>query len=590
MRLRKLTALLLLTLSASFLCFANAGIARAGSVCAGSRPSISNTATAVRWSSYSDYVGRRLTVDFYLTCLDSQAREVSIQDVSSSNGVSLSTPVPLALGDLSPGSGAVATLTYNVPAGVSQFKTSLLVTAADDCGYEYSYPDVHCSMSTSDNGRGQVTVHVNWDADSDPRNVARATVKYRLYPSYPEDGEQPEYVTAGTIQHSSTSDSLALDGLLPGRFYDFMIEVVDQDGREQAPRMTETGRYLRDDRFAVLNLLDNPHPGLFDEIRVRDYHNGGLYWYSAMMEWETGLGFEYLWLNNVNYEYAVLRGNAAWQSVVDRRTNRIYLAGEMPRPEGDHHYRAMVGVIDENTNAWGFYLIPNTDDCNELIGVALDTAGNRLLVGERRPGTPLTSSLWPTGSGLWSIPLDTIGQPATYSRIYQDPYTRTWDKMTVFDGRLYATMYNGGYEMLMSAALSDVPAAGQMPSSAWRVELTGVNAMLNSAYHGLVVGGERIDHHLTLYINDGSGWRTVESNQAFLGEGLYELSDHRFLVTWNDNGHTHHVGVASATGEWEYLGIFPGGWPSYNYATGDDGSIYYATCYPGKVWKVVYAP
>jgi len=586
-----MTALVLLVLSASFFCFANTGTAYADSGCLGARPSILNTATAIRWNSYSDYVARRLTVDFNLACTTGQARSVLVQGASASNGVALLTPVPLSLGDLNPGDGAVATLTYDVPAGVSQFKTSMQVTAADDCGYEYSYPDVRCSMSTTDDGLGRVTVHVNWDTDTDPLQVAKATVKYRLYPSYPQDGGQPDYVTAGTIQHGSNSDSLTLEGLLPGRFYDFMVEVVDQDGREQAPRMTEPGRYLRDDRFAFLNLLNNTHPGNFDEVRVRDYHNGGLYWYSAMTDWESGLGFEYLWLNNTNYEYAVIRGKAAWQSVVDHTNNRIYIAGEMPRPEGDHHYRSMIGVIDENTNTGSFYLIPNTDDCNELIGIALDAGGNRLLAGERRPGTPLTSSLWPSGGGLWSIPLETIDQPATYSRVYQDLYSRTWDKMTVFNGRLYVTLFNGGYEALMSAALSDIPAAGQMPASALTLELPpGVNSMLNSPYHGLVVGGGRIDHQLTLYINDGSGWQTIESNHGFPGEGLYELPDHRFLVTWDENGSTHHAGVASVTGEWEYLGLFPGGWPSYNYATGEDGSIYYATSYPGKVWKVTYTP
>ncbi len=160
------------------------------------------------------------------------------------------------------------------------------------------------------------------------------------------------------------------------------------------------------------------------------------------------------------------------QRVVDPASHRIYLAGEMPRPEGGHNYRSMIGVINEDAPSLAAYLVPNTDDCNEFIGIALDTAGNRLIVGERWQGngTPLKNSLWPNGGGLWSIPLATIDQTNTYTRIYQDFLNQSWDKMTVFNGRLFATVYNGGTEALISADLADVPAAAQMSRTpgGWR--------------------------------------------------------------------------------------------------------------------------
>lgn len=569
--------------------------------CTAAEPRVSCTATSVYWRSYADYQSRLLSINFQFGSATIRALDFTVLRATNTDNVTLVSELPLALGDIDTDETIMATLKYRIPMGTMRFRTTIYITTRDDCGNSYFFPGpssnttTRYSITSRNSAQGQVTVNIDWDPAYDTDFDAVAAVRYRLYPAYPSNGGQPEYSTAGTVVHTSASDSKVISNLLPGRYYDFAVEVSDTDGVDGAQPQVETGKLLKDDRFVLTNILSNPHPGAFDEVRVRDYHNGGLYWYSAMSSWETGYGYEYVFSGGVNYEYGVVMGKAAWQRAVDSTNHVIYLAGEMPRPEGDHHYRAMIGVIYENSPGMTrYYLAPNTDDCNEYIGVALDTAGNRLLVGERSPGTPLRNSLWPDGGGLWSIPINTINQPNTYGRIYQDPWNRTWDKMVVFNGRLYATRHNGGYGVLYSAALADIPTSGLMPAGAWRTELgssgAGVFSLLVSPYHGLVAAQERPGNYLTLNINDGSGWRTVESNYAPVGEGLYELSDHRFLVVRDNDGRSHHVGVASVNGEWEYLGTYAGGWPSYNYADDEANSIYYGTVNPGKVWKITYTP
>lgn len=594
MDVRKISALVLLALLlyAGFLLLPLHALA-AGS-CAAVEPRISWITTDVHWRSYADYQDRLLSVVFQFSSTDG-AHGLAVLGAENTDDVTLASGMPIVLGDLGPGETVPATIEYRIPGETPRFRTSIYTTARDDCGNSYFFPEPRSisasySISTRDSAQGQAIVDIDWDPAHDTDIDAVATVKYRIYPAYPSMGGQQEYVVAGSTAHSGIRDSVVINNLLPGRYYDFAVEVRDVSGVIGTQPQVNSEVHLSDHRFVFTNILDNPNPGQYDEVRVRDYYNGTLFWYSAMSLWETGFGYEYMFRDGANYRYIANRGKAAWQSAVDRRSNRIYLAGEMPRPEGDHHYRAMIGMLDENTNVLSTYLIPFTDDCNELIGVALDTSGNRLLAGERSPGTPLRSSPWPDGGGLWSIPLDTINQPATYARVYQDPLNRTWDKMAVFNGRLYATLHNGGYGVLYSAALTDVPASGRMSAAAWRIELSpGIFSLLVSDYHGLVAAQERAGDFLTLNINDGSGWRTVTSNYAFVGEGLYELSDHRFLAVRDNDGRSHHVGVAGINGDWEYLGTYAGGWPSYDYAQSAD-SIFYGTATPGKVWKLTYAP
>lgn len=59
---------------------------------------------------------------------------------TGSNDVVTSSPLPVGVGDITAGATAPFTLKYVVPPGVTIFRSSLSVAAADDCGNGYSYP------------------------------------------------------------------------------------------------------------------------------------------------------------------------------------------------------------------------------------------------------------------------------------------------------------------------------------------------------------------------------------------------------------------------------------------------------------------
>ena len=67
-----------------------------------------------------------------------------LQDLNSivtltTNGVVLSTPMPVMVGNITAGSSAPVTLHYLVPMGVTSFRTFNCVTSSDQVGNMYSY-------------------------------------------------------------------------------------------------------------------------------------------------------------------------------------------------------------------------------------------------------------------------------------------------------------------------------------------------------------------------------------------------------------------------------------------------------------------
>jgi len=57
-----------------------------------------------------------------------------------SNGVTLSSPLPVSFGNIEAGSTATMTLKYNIPAGVGSMRTRLEGTVSDAMGFVYLYP------------------------------------------------------------------------------------------------------------------------------------------------------------------------------------------------------------------------------------------------------------------------------------------------------------------------------------------------------------------------------------------------------------------------------------------------------------------
>ncbi|MBE0429651.1 MAG: hypothetical protein IBX61_07235 [Thermoleophilia bacterium] len=119
-----------------------------GDVPTSTRPDLGLSKTDVYWGSYTDYLNRDLSVDFSVSnnsaaadaYTAAHAYSVAIEGASNTNGVTLSSPTPVNVGDIAAGGSAPATIVFNVPVGVGSFSTKLSATADDGDGNSYSYP------------------------------------------------------------------------------------------------------------------------------------------------------------------------------------------------------------------------------------------------------------------------------------------------------------------------------------------------------------------------------------------------------------------------------------------------------------------
>lgn len=114
-----------------------------GPQCEAAKPVLALTgARNVYWASYADYVARELTVDFiFVNNGPGAAYGSAISSASSTRGVSLSSPVPISLGEIAPGSSATATVKYHIPAGVAKFLSVIAGSASDACGITHNFPN-----------------------------------------------------------------------------------------------------------------------------------------------------------------------------------------------------------------------------------------------------------------------------------------------------------------------------------------------------------------------------------------------------------------------------------------------------------------
>ena len=104
-------------------------------------PVLSLAMTKVYWASSSDYQNRLLSIDYSVkdngpgTAYSSQ-----ITGATATNGVYLSTSVPVALGNIAQGSSAPATLKYYIPPGVGSFSSTVYADCKDSGGNTYAFP------------------------------------------------------------------------------------------------------------------------------------------------------------------------------------------------------------------------------------------------------------------------------------------------------------------------------------------------------------------------------------------------------------------------------------------------------------------
>lgn len=108
--------------------------------CTPSKPSLSITHQDEYWDGYADYLQRELSV---MLVASNKGRNtgygVTITGGTNSSGVTLSTGMPIALGDIAKGGSAFARIKYRIPVGVMGFSSSLAGNASDACGVGYEY-------------------------------------------------------------------------------------------------------------------------------------------------------------------------------------------------------------------------------------------------------------------------------------------------------------------------------------------------------------------------------------------------------------------------------------------------------------------
>jgi PKD repeat protein len=179
--------------------------------------------------------------------------------------------------------------------------------------------------------------------------------------------------------------------------------------------------------------ISNQYP-TEDEISVYGLIGDNLYW---LTNWDNSM-IGHLYMTNISTNVTTLlkTGNklASWGCIVIGNT--IYTVGEEQNPSPD--LQSTIQIIEDNGTSPPTIItvhMPNTNDCNELVSV--DTDGTYLIVGERTGSPQQTYSSYPTGSGLWKIPIATITDTTTWERIWQDPDLYQLSDIAYFQGNWY---------------------------------------------------------------------------------------------------------------------------------------------------------
>jgi len=103
-------------------------------------PELSVSRPMPYWSSLADFQVRRLSVDYSITNNAAvEAYGVTVVGTVDTGGVTSLPPLPAPV-NIGPGSSANITIFYNVPVGVSAFRSTVYTTASNSCGTVRSYP------------------------------------------------------------------------------------------------------------------------------------------------------------------------------------------------------------------------------------------------------------------------------------------------------------------------------------------------------------------------------------------------------------------------------------------------------------------
>ena len=111
------------------------------STCTPARPNLGIRTGSVSWASYADYSAGELSVQLIVSNTGTTTGYgVAITGSANTNGVTLSTATPIALGDIAAGGSASAVVKYHIPVSVTGFSATIGGSASDSCGTGYTYP------------------------------------------------------------------------------------------------------------------------------------------------------------------------------------------------------------------------------------------------------------------------------------------------------------------------------------------------------------------------------------------------------------------------------------------------------------------
>ncbi len=180
------------------------------------------------------------------------------------------------------------------------------------------------------------------------------------------------------------------------------------------------------DRVWSYYTTSSPAGGLISYGEIGGY----LFWGSNY----TGAGAIYQTALNDSTTTTLLgpgAGIVMWQGVID--SNVLWVVGE----ESGAFNASLCRIVPGSCTK---IRIPNTGDCNELVGV--DTNGSYIVAGERHKGGSVSGSSWPNGGGLWLIPVATYNNTSTYQRVYEDSKNYMWVSIVHQSSTWYALQCN----------------------------------------------------------------------------------------------------------------------------------------------------
>ena len=129
-------------------------------------PVLSLDMTRIYWASYQDWQNHLLSIDYNINDNGpGTAYSTKVTEATATNGVYLTSLVPVSLGDITQVSYAPFTFKYYIPVGVTSFSTTVYSTCNDSSGASYYFPSKRSNYSY--NQANQLTSSVSGDTTTD---------------------------------------------------------------------------------------------------------------------------------------------------------------------------------------------------------------------------------------------------------------------------------------------------------------------------------------------------------------------------------------------------------------------------------------